>query len=120
MPIIEVSHQNPGAVTKKLDRWGHIQRSNLIMTTIEKQLDIIYEQMYKMTPVKTGYLRSTIKVSSGDDWAQITVSARYAIYVDQGRSPRGKRAPQPFWSNSIISLSIEMIIVVRNLFSQAF
>ena len=58
------------------------------METINKQLDIVYEQMYKVTPVKTGYLRSTIKVSSGADYAQITVTAYYARYVDEGRSPR--------------------------------
>lgn len=120
MSFVEISHQNPGAVTTKLSRWEHIMATNLIQQTIEKQLDITYEQMYKMTPVKTGYLRSTIKVSSGDGWAQIAVTARYARYVDEGRSPRGKRVAQPFWSNSVVGLSIEMIIVVRNLFSQNF
>lgn len=81
-------------------------------------MDIIYQQMYKVTPVRTGYLRSTIKVSSGADFAQIEVTARYAYYVDTGKSPRGNRKPNLFWTNSVAGLSIELIIVVRNLFTQ--
>jgi hypothetical protein len=99
-----------------LDRWSKIFGSNLITETIEKQLDIIYAQMYKMTPYETGFLRSTIKVSSGKDYAQIAVTARYAYYVDQGMSPRGSRPKALFWTNSIAGLNIELIIVVRNLF----
>ena len=124
MAFVEREHINPGAVTKRLDRWAHIFNSNLIQQTIEKQLDIIYEQMYKITPVKTGYLRSTIKVASGgsarDVWGQITVTARYAYYVDKGISPRGPRRAQPFWSNSVVGLSIEMIITIRQLFTTQF
>lgn len=111
--FIQVSHTNPGAVPKRLDRWGAIFGSNLIMETVEKQLDIIYQQMYKITPERTGYLRSTIKVQSGDGFAQIMVTARYARYVNEGT--RRTRA-QPFWTNSIVGLSVELIIVVRNLF----
>lgn len=117
MSFIEISHQNPGAVTKRLDRWSQIFGSNLIIETIEKQMDITYQQMYKITPVRTGYLRSTIKVSSGADFAQIEVTARYAYYVDQG--VRGRRA-NPFFTNSVVGLSIELIIIVRNLFTQTF
>ena len=120
MSFITVQHQNPGAVQKRMIRWSQVLRTDLVMETIEKQLDIVYQQMYKATPVRTGYLRSTIKVSSGDGYAQIAVTARYAYYVDQGRSPRGKRRAQPFWSNSVVGLSIEMIIVVRNLFQGNF
>ena len=100
-----------------MTRWSQIFGSNLIMETIEKQLDITYQQMYKMAPVRTGFLRSTIKVSSGSDYAQIAVTARYAIYVDQGRSPRGRRRAQPFWSSNVVGLSIDMIIAVRQLFT---
>lgn len=99
-----------------MDRWSKIFGSNLIMETIENQLDIIYAQMFKMTPVRTGYLRSSIKVSSGRDYAQIAVTARYAFYVDQGISPRGIRPKSLFWTNSIAGLNIELILVVRNLF----
>jgi len=99
-----------------MTRWSEIFGSNLIMETIEKQLDITYQQMYKMAPVRTGFLRSTIKVSSGSDYAQIAVTARYAYYVETGKSPRGARRPNPFFSTSIAGLNIELIIVVRNLF----
>jgi hypothetical protein len=114
--FITVQHQNPGAVTRKMTRWSQIFGSDLVMQTINEHLDRGYEQIYKATPVRTGYLRSTIKVASGDNYAQIAVTARYAIYVDQGRSPRGKRRAQPFWSNNIVGMSIDMILTVRNLF----
>lgn len=116
MAFIEQTHTNPNAVTRKLDGWGKIVGSDLIMTTIHRKMDELYEKMYKVTPVKTGYLRSTINTMYGDGYAQITVAARYAYYVDQGKSPRGPRRPQPFWSNSIAGFSIEMIIAVRQLF----
>ena len=118
MSFITVEHQNKGAVTKRMDRLNQvIYKNNLIVETIEKQMDITYQQMYKMTPVKTGYLRSTEKVSSGENYAQIAVTAYYANYVDKGT--RG-RAKQPFWTNSIIGLSLETILVVRNLFQGNF
>lgn len=117
MSFITVQHSNPGAVTKKLDRWEKVFGSNLIIETLEKQLDITYEMMYKMAPVKTGYLRSTIKVSSGKDFAQIAVTAYYAYYVATGT--RGRTA-NPFWKTSIAGLSMETILVVRNLFAQMF
>lgn len=117
MSFITVEHHNPGRVTKRLDRWDQIFGSNLIIETIEKQLDITYQQMYKVTPVRTGYLRSTINVSSGKDFAQIAVTANYAYFVDRGA--RGRKA-NPFWTNSVAGLSIEIIIVVRNLFTQTF
>lgn len=120
MSFLEVVHQNPNAVTKRLDRWGVIFGSNLIMETINKQLDITYEQMYKATPVRTGYLRSTIKVTAGSDFAQITVTARYAYYVDQGFPKGTRRRAVPFWSNNIVGLSVELILVVRNLFQGNF
>lgn len=116
MSFVTVQHQNLGMVPKRLDRWNEIFGKNLIIETIEKQLDITYAQMWKMTPERTGYLRSTIKVSKGDEWAQIAVSARYAYYVDQGISPRGSRPKALFWTNSVAGLGVELIIVVRNLF----
>ena len=121
MSFIEVQHNNPGAVTKRLDRWAQIFGSNLIVETIEKQMDITYQAIYKAAPVRTGYLRSTIQVSSGKDYAQIAVTANYAYYVSEGISSGGrKRVPNPFWKTNIAGLSIETIMVVRNLFAQVF
>lgn len=119
------THTNPGAVTKKLARMSQIYKSNLLAQTIEKQLDIVYERMYKMAPVKTGYMRSTIKMiveneGRGHVSGMITVTARYAYFVDQGMSPRGRRAAQPFWSNNVVGLAVEMLIVIRNLYAQQF
>lgn len=121
MSFITVQHRNPGRVTKRLDRWSQIFGSNLITETLEKQMDITYQAVYKMAPVRTGYLRSTIKVSSGKNFAQIAVTAYYAYYVSEGISRGGRtRIANPFWKTNIASLSIETIIVVRNLFTSAF
>lgn len=117
MSFIEVSHQNPGAVTKRLDRWSHIFGTNLIIETLEKQMDITYAAVYKMAPYKTGYLRSTINVKSGSNFTQIGVTAYYAVYHHTGA--RG-RPINPFWKTNIASLSLETIIVVRNLFQGNF
>ena len=89
----------------------------MVLKTVMNRLDNWYETIWRATPSKTGYLRSTIKTFSGDGYAQIAVTARYAIYVDQGRSPRGKRRAQPFWSSNIVEMSMDMIITVRQLFA---
>lgn len=116
MSFLEVTHTNPGAVTKRLDRWNKIFGTNLIQETIEKQMDIAYEAIYKAAPVKTGYLRSTIKVTSGEGFASIAVTARYAWFVSEGY-PKGRhRVANPYWTNTIAGLSMELILVVRNLF----
>ena len=122
MSFITVEHSNSGAVTKRLGRWGEVFGSNLIIETIEKQMDITYEAVFKMAPVRTGYLRSTIGVSSGKDFALIEVTANYAYYVSEGIGGRGRstRVPNPFWKTNIASLSMETIMVVRNLFTQTF
>ncbi len=125
MSFFTVSHTNPGAVSKRLTRLALITKSDLLKQTVEKQLDIVYDQMYRMAPVKTGYMRSTIKMMVEREGARhvfgmITVSARYAYYVDQGMSPRGRRAAQPFWSNNVVGLSVELLIVLRNLYAQQF
>lgn len=114
---MELTHQNPGAVTKRLDRWSQVFGSNIIVKTIEKQLDITYETMYRMAPVKTGYLRSTINIKSGADYAQIGVTAYYAYYLHTGT--RG-RPMNPFWKTSVAGLAIETIVLVRNLFQGNF
>lgn len=104
---------------------SQIYKNNLLAQTIEKQLDIVYERMYKMAPVKTGYMRSTIKMIVENEGrnhvsGMITVTARYAYFVDQGISPRGRRPAQPFWSNNVVGLAVEMLIVIRNLYAQQF
>lgn len=116
MSFITLQHMNPGVVTRRMQNISNIQKNDLVMKTINTKLDDFYDVIFRATPVRTGYLRSTIKVSGGDGYAQIAVTARYAIYVDQGRSPRGKRRAQPFWSNNIVGMSIDMIIAVRQLF----
>lgn len=120
MSFITLQHLNPGAVTKPMTNLSNILKNDLVMQTINTKLDDFYDIIYRATPVRTGYLRSTIKVSSGDGYAQIAVTARYAIYVDQGRSPRGRRRAQPFWSNNIVGMSVEMVISIRQLFATTF
>lgn len=84
MSFLEVIHTNPNAVTKRMDRWVQIEESDLLMKTIYDKLDQLYQLIYKVTPVKTGYMRSTLKVSGGDGYAQIAVTAYYARFVERG------------------------------------
>lgn len=73
-----------------------------IKPQVTQQLNTIFDQanaqMYRDCPVKTGYLRSTIKKQSGsgNKLAEITVSAPYAGIVNFGY---GNRTPKPFATN---------------------
>lgn len=117
MSFITVEHQNPKKVTNRLNRWSEIFGSNLIIKTLEKQMDITYEAIYKAAPVKTGYLRSTIGVTSGRDFTQVAVTAYYAYYVSEGITSGGRRrTPNPYWRANIATLGLETVAVVRNLF----
>ena len=123
MSFMEITHTNPGRVTKRLERWNEIfGTNNLLLKTIETQMDIAYEAVVRDAPVRTGYLRSTVYTKSGPDFAQIGVTAYYAYYVSEGKGGAGRktRVANPFWKVNIASLSIETIMVVRNLFQGNF
>ena len=113
MSFLEVVHVNPNAVTKKMDRWTQVEQSDLVMKTIFDKLDQLYQVIYKASPVKTGYMRSTLKVSGGDGYAQIAVTAYYAKFVEKGT--RRNRA-QPFFFPNVTSFSVDIILSVRNLY----
>lgn len=117
MSFITKEHGNPGAVTKRMNGWNEVFRSNLIIETVKKRLDERQKEIYSAAPVVTGKLRGSIKVSSGDDIAQIGVGVYYAVYVHLGKSPRGSRTPNPFWSNHIAGLTMQLIVDVRDLFA---
>jgi hypothetical protein len=61
-------------------------------------------------------MRSTLTVRGGAAYAELVVTARYAVYVHQGRSPRGPRRPQPFFMPNVVSFSMEIIMAVRSLY----
>lgn len=108
-------------MTKRLDRWSQILENDIIRQTVNNRMDQLYDRIYSSAPKRTGYLRSTIKMVSESEgkfnsFSMITVTARYAIYVDQGRSPRGARKPVPFWSGNVVGFSIELINAVREVF----
>lgn len=67
-------------------------------------------------PFRTGFLRQSLAVQKGDGVSQMVVTARYAIYVEQGRPKGGRRTPHPFWFGNIATMSAEIIIAVRMLF----
>jgi hypothetical protein len=117
MSFITVQHSNPGKVTKRLEGWSEIFRSNLILKTVIKGLDKRYDDIYRAAPERTGRLRQSIYIYNDDDSAEMGVGVYYGIYVDQGRSPRGRRVPNPFWSNNIAGLSMQLIVDVRDLFA---
>jgi hypothetical protein len=114
MSFLTVTKQNPGAVTKRLQTWSNIQNNDLVMKTINQKLDELYQIIYKASPVKTGYMRSTIKVSGGADFAQIAVTAYYAIYVEKGTK---RTRPHPFFYGNVTSFSVDIVVAVRQMFA---
>jgi hypothetical protein len=114
MSFLTVQHQNPGVVTKRLQTWSDIQKNDLVMKTVINGLDDIYEYIWKSAPVRTGYLRSTIKTFSGDDFAAITVTAYYAWFQEKGTT---RNKAHPFFYQNIASHSVDIIMAVRTLYN---
>jgi HK97 gp10 family phage protein len=113
MSFLSVTHTNPGAVPKRLINWSNVQKNDLVMKAVVNGLDDIYEYVWKSAPVRTGYLRSTIKTFSGEDYAAITVTAYYARFQEKGTV---KNKPHPFFYGNIVSHSVDIIMAVRNLY----
>lgn len=113
-----MEHTNPGKVTKRMVGWDEIiYKSNSIIEIAKTRLDERYKEIHAAAPHRTGKLRRSIQVTSTEDSAQISVGVYYAIYVEKGQSPRGGRIPNPFWSNHIAGLSMQLIVDVRELFA---
>jgi hypothetical protein len=122
LAFVEVSRINPNKVVPRLQRWSQIDKSDLVVKTLEDRLDNVAQNIYKAAPKRTGYLRSTVRLNWGSghkDYVQVTVLARYAYYVSEGMPRGGNRRPNPFWRNNVAGLSIEMINVVRQLYFTA-
>ena len=112
MPI-ERTHINPGGVTKRLERIIQVQQNNEVQKAIAQELDARSEMIRKSSPVKTGYMRSTIGRRSAQGLEEIHVTAYYARYVDQGIEGRRR---QPFFSSNIAGLAADLAILVRGLY----
>jgi len=110
---ITVEHSNPGSVSKKLDALNRIQKEDLIMKTVNTKLEELYKIIYKVIPVKTGYMRSTMAVRTGDAMSELVVTARYAGYVEKGTQGRHAR---PFFLDNVVRMETEIIIAVRSLY----
>lgn len=113
MPIVTVTHQNPGMVTKKIDMWANIQSQNLVVKTVNDKLDDLYQVIFKAMPVRTGYMRSTLALQTGDGFSQLVVTARYARFVERGTR---NMAAQPFFFPNTVRMTAELIVAVRMLF----
>ena len=113
MSFITVQNINPGAVTNRLNQLSNIQKNDLVLKTVINGLDDLYEIVWKSAPVRSGYLRSTIKTFSGDGFAAMTVTAYYARYQEKGTT---RNRAHPFFYQNLISHSIDIIIAVRQLY----
>src|ERR1043165_10018220 len=98
---IEVTHQNPNIVSKKLGNWSRIQKEDLIIKTINNQMEELYKIIYRIIPVKTGYMRSTLGVQAGDAYSELFVAARYAGYVEKGTT---RNRAHPFFVQNVVSM----------------
>ena len=107
------THTNPGAVIKRLERIIKVHGSGEVQKTIAGELDERYQMIYKASPVKTGYMRSTIGRRSAQGLEDIHVTAYYAAFVDRGTEGRRR---QPFFSSNIQGLAADLTILVRGLY----
>lgn len=113
MSLFEKHHTNPGTVIMRLEEINMVRNSGRDVQLVHQRLDQVFQNIQKQTPVKTGYLKSTEKLNSNQDMAQISVTARYANYVNKGT--RGRTA-NPFFSRNIEGLSVELAVALRNLY----
>jgi hypothetical protein len=97
MVTIQVSSQNPGAVTARLKNFVLTRNGKLETQIIEEGLDRAYQRVYKDARVKTGYMRSTIHVEVKPGVGVISVGAFYSIFIEKGT--RHSHAFPFFWSN---------------------
>ena len=95
------------------DRWSQRIESlirNLdernVVSYIQTEGDRIHNEMVRIAPVDTGFLRSHIKISHRRDGVKIESEAPYSLWVDRGTS---KMAPQSFFRNPLI-LGIRRLI----------
>ena len=113
MSVVTVTHNNPGIVTKRLDNWSLILGENQILNGITDKLDDLFATIYRVMPVRTGYMRSTLALQTGDGFSQLVVTARYARFVEGGTR---KMAAQPFFFPNTARMVAELIVTVRALF----
>jgi HK97 gp10 family phage protein len=113
MSFITVERSNAGAVTERLNVISDTLKSDKVMAAVNQRMDTYYNNMLATVPVRTGYLRSTIKIQKGQDISQISVSAFYAAYVDRGTMGRRR---QPFFTDSLIGASMEIINAIRAIY----
>lgn len=114
VPIVTVSHQNPGVVTRRIDTWSMILRENHVSDVINDKLDDLFVTIYRRMPTRTGYMRSTLALQTGDGYSQLVVTARYARFVEGGTR---NMAAQPFFFPNVNVMVAELIIAVRMMFA---
>ena len=95
------------------DRWSQRIESlirNLdernVVSYIQTEGDRIRDEMVRIAPVDTGFLRSHINIQHRRDGVRIESEAPYSLWVDRGTS---KMSPQPFFRNPLI-LGIRRLI----------
>lgn len=89
-----------------IDNMARTFKPNLT-AAVNQIFDMAESQMYRDCPVRTGYLRSTIKkaTAGGNTLARIDVSAPYAGIVNFGS---GSRPPKPFATNGYYFILAEL------------
>ena len=80
-------------------------------TITGKYAQSIYSEMYKRVPVKTGYLRSTIGLSSSTNRVEFYVTADYAGAVNYGTY---KMQGRPFFTGPLQEQAPKMLQELNN------
>lgn len=76
----------------------------------------MYKEMTTRVPVRTGYLKSTIGLTSGVDQFNIYVTADYAGYVNYGTS---RMKARPFFTAVVTEQSPKMVKEFNNAVAKA-
>lgn len=108
MSLLEKTHQNPGAVTNKLKHISTTIKSDVVMDEINDRMDRYYNTILQMTPVRTGYLKSTVRIANGKDTVQISAGAYYAAIVDRRRH---------FFMANLVGASADMIEAIKMIYA---
>jgi hypothetical protein len=115
MPTVNFTHQNRGAVTNRITAISRARSGDMETPLIQRRLDEAYEKVFKDARVRTGYMRSTVKVQTSPGSGQISVGANYSIFIERGTI---HHRAFPFFFANVRSSVQQLVADIRNLYGK--